>query len=152
MQRVSEGLPRRSLAGLAQILGCSGWRVSRWGTPAAHRPDASAAAAGVSRRTCPRAADCASVQLLQAPTVLPAWLCRNPATMKFEISDESVLMLSGVGVATVAGFALLAPREHHNVFFAKASGEVPPGPKARTASLHAARQKNCMQPARFVWR
>ncbi|KAL4422245.1 hypothetical protein ABPG77_009720 [Micractinium sp. CCAP 211/92] len=39
--------------------------------------------------------------------------------MKFEISDESVLMLSGVGVATVAGFALLAPREHHNVFFAK---------------------------------
>ncbi len=61
--------------------------------------------------------------------------------MKFEISDESVLMLSGVGVATVAGFALLAPREHHNVFFAKASGEVPPGPKARLASLHAARQK-----------
>lgn len=40
--------------------------------------------------------------------------------MKFELSDENVLMLSGVGVATVAGFALLAPREHHNVFYAKA--------------------------------
>ncbi|KAL4443447.1 hypothetical protein ABPG75_011184 [Micractinium tetrahymenae] len=39
--------------------------------------------------------------------------------MKFELSDANVMMMSGVGVATVAGFALLAPKEHHNVFFAK---------------------------------